>query len=264
MAASPGTDDSVAQKKFYVVWSGRRTGIFTDWPTAQALVDKFPGARYKSFPTRAEAEQAYQAGKPALVRAKPRARSAAVESSEETDEGASAAAKFDLQIYCDGACDPNPGHAGSGIAVYRDGRVTELWFGLHHPNGTNNTAELNALYHALLMGEKAMQAGQTAEILSDSKYALSCIDVWATGWEKRGWKKAGGEIKNLDIIQLCYVIYQRIQSRLHLTHVAAHVGTEGNELADRMAMLAVQRKEKELRLYEEEKDIGTLLKMRAG
>ena len=42
------------------------------------------------------------------------------------------------------------------------------------------------------------------------------------------------------------------------------VGTEGNELADRMAMLAVQRKEKELRLYREEMDIPTLLKMRAG
>jgi ribonuclease HI len=47
-------------------------------------------------------------------------------------------------------------------------------------------------------------------------------------------------------------------------HVAAHVGTEGNELADRMAMLAVQLKEEELRLYQEEIDIPTLLKMRAG
>ena len=42
------------------------------------------------------------------------------------------------------------------------------------------------------------------------------------------------------------------------------VGTEGNELADRMAMLGAQRKEEELRLYREEMDIPTLLKMRAG
>lgn len=264
MAASPGTDDSVAAKKFYVVWSGRRTGIFTDWPTAQASVDKFPGARYKSFPTRAEAEQAYQAGKPALVRPRPRARSAAVESSEETAEGASAAAKFDLQIYCDGACDPNPGNAGSGIAVYRDGHVAELWFGLHHPNGTNNTAELNALYHALLMGEQAMQAGQTAEILSDSKYALSCIDVWAAGWEKRGWKKAGGAIKNLAIIQTSYTLYNRIKPAIRLTHIRGHMGVEGNELADRMAMLAVQTRQAELRRYPEKIDVAAILRMRAG
>ena len=46
--------------------------------------------------------------------------------------------------------------------------------------------------------------------------------------------------------------------------VAAHVGTKGNELADRMAMLGAQRKEKELRQYQGEFDIPTLLKMRAG
>jgi ribonuclease HI len=262
MAASPGTDDSVAAKKFYVVWSGRSTGIFTDWPTAQASVDKYPGARYKSFTTRAEAEQAYRAGRPPLVRAKSRAKSVAKESSDTADSAADS--KFDLQIYCDGACDPNPGHAGSGIAVYRDGHVVELWFGLHHPNGTNNTAELNALFHALLMGEKAMQAGQTVEILSDSKYALSCIDVWAAGWEKRGWKKTGGEIKNLAIIQASYTLYNRIKPAIRLTHIRGHVGIEGNELADRMAMLAVQTRQAELRRYPEKIDVPTVLRLRSG
>ena len=51
---------------------------------------------------------------------------------------------------------------------------------------------------------------------------------------------------------------------LKLTHVVAHIGTEGNELADRMAMLGVQRKEEALHLYQEKIDIPTLLKMRAG
>jgi len=92
---------------------------------------------------------------------------------------------------------------------------------------------------------------------------VSCTRSRAPTWAKKGWKKAGGEIKNLEIIQECYAIYRRIKD-LTLTHVAAHVGTEGNELADRMAMLAVRRKEKELRLYREEMDIPTLLKLRAG
>jgi len=48
------------------------------------------------------------------------------------------------------------------------------------------------------------------------------------------------------------------------SHVAARVGTEGNELADRMAMLGAQRKEMELRPYQGKIDIPTLLKMRAG
>ena len=172
--------------------------------------------------------------------------------------------QFDVSIYCDGACEPNPGNAGSGIVVYRAGKLAELWYGLYNPMGTNNTAELNALYHALCMAEAEIKAGNTVEVCSDSAYSINCIRSWAPNWEKKGWKKLGGEIKNLEIIQDCYAIYRRIEKKLKLTHVAAHVGTEGNELADRMAMLGVQRKEKELRLYQEKIDVPTLLKMRAG
>ena len=54
------------------------------------------------------------------------------------------------------------------------------------------------------------------------------------------------------------------EEELTLTHVAGHAGTEGNELADRMAMLGAQKKTKELRLYRGDMDIPTLLKLRAG
>ena len=46
-------------KKFYVVWQGRETGIFTDWNTCKKQVDAFAGAKYKSFKTRHEAEAAF-------------------------------------------------------------------------------------------------------------------------------------------------------------------------------------------------------------
>ena len=46
-------------QKFYVVWQGRETGIFTDWNTCKKQVDKFAGAKYKSFKTLAEAEAAF-------------------------------------------------------------------------------------------------------------------------------------------------------------------------------------------------------------
>jgi ribonuclease HI len=169
-----------------------------------------------------------------------------------------------LQIYCDGACEPNPGNAGSGIAVYREGSLAQLWYGLYNPNGTNNTAELNALHQALLIAETACAAGEAAEILCDSTYAINCVSKWATGWEKKGWRKAGGEIKNLSIIQAAHSVYTRIESQLQLTHVSAHVGTEGNELADRMAMFAVESGSEDLRLYGEEIKIDAILRMRRG
>ena len=249
-------------QKFYVVWSGRQTGVFTDWATVQRAVDKYTGARFKSFPTRAEAEEAFARGGASVPAKTPGMQKVRKPDSERA--AMHSAHQFDVSIYCDGACEPNPGNAGSGIVVYRAGKLAELWYGLYNPLGTNNTAELNALYHALRMAEAEIQRGNTVEVCSDSAYSINCIRSWAPRWEKKGWKKAGGEIKNLEIIQDCYAIYRRIEKKLTLTHVAAHVGTEGNELADRMAMLAVQRKEKELRLYREEMDIPTLLKLRAG
>jgi ribonuclease HI len=250
-------------EKYYVVWSGRQTGVFRDWASTQRAVERYAGARYKSFATRAEAEQAFRDGgsssSPLTISSKQKPNTSASQR-----RAAHAAHRFDVSIYCDGACEPNPGNAGSGIVVYRAGRLAELWYGLYNPNGTNNTAELNALYHALRMAEAEIKAGNSVEVCSDSAYSIKCIRDWAPVWERKGWKKPGGEIKNLNIIQDCYAIYRRIKGKLTLTHVAAHVGTEGNELADRMAMLAVQRKEKELRLYQETMDIPTVLKMRPG
>lgn len=240
-------------QKFYVVWMGRETGVFSEWAAAQRAVTGFAGACFKSFPTRAEAEQAFRKGASAghpsgTVRSQGRSRPVL--------------RRFDVSIYCDGACDPNPGHAGSGLAVYRAGNLAELWYGLYNSRGTNNTAELNALYHALRMAEAEIETGKTVEVLSDSAYSINCIRSWAPSWEKRGWKRADGEIKNLEIIQDCYAVYRRVKKELTLSHIAGHAGTEGNELADRMAMLGAQSKERELRLYRGTMNISTLLRMR--
>jgi ribonuclease HI len=246
-------------KKFYVVWAGRETGVFTDWATTQRHVNAFPGARFKSFESQIEADQAFRAGAPAWSGAQRATAKASV-----PPQRKALPAAVGLQIYCDGACDPNPGRAGSGIAVYRDGVLTQLWYGLYNPNGTNNTAELNALYHALLLAEAAIATGETVQILCDSSYAINCVSKWAVGWEKKGWRKPGGEIKNLKIIQTAYSLYTQIQTQVQLIHVSAHVGTEGNELADRMAMLAVEKGNTDLRLYGDEIDIKAILRMRAG
>ena len=250
-------------QKFYVVWSGRQSGVFTDWATAQRAVIGYAGARFKAFPTRAEAEEAFaRGGSGSRPVETPITQKTRAKNSKRAARHT--AHQFDVSIYCDGACEPNPGNAGSGIVVYRAGRLAELWYGLYNPMGTNNTAELNALYYALRMAEGEIKDGNTVEVCSDSAYAINCIRKWAPTWEKKGWTKLGGEIKNLKIIQDCYAIYRRIEKALTLTHVAGHVGTEGNELADRMAMRAVLSKERELRLYRETMDIPTLLKMRGG
>jgi ribonuclease HI len=71
------------------------------------------------------------------------------------------------------------------------------------------------------LNEANILTGNIVQVCSDSAYSINCIRSWAANWEKKGWKKSGGEIKNLEIIQDCYAIYRRIEEKLKLTHVAA-------------------------------------------
>ena len=50
----------MAEKKFYVVWEGHTPGIYTSWDETQRQTAGFPGAKFKSFKTRAEAEKAFK------------------------------------------------------------------------------------------------------------------------------------------------------------------------------------------------------------
>jgi ribonuclease HI len=170
----------------------------------------------------------------------------------------------DVTIYCDGGCTPNPGKAGSGVALYRDNKVAELWYGRYETMGTNNTAELGALYESLLLAKKELKNGNRVEIKCDSMYSINCIKTWAISWEKKGWTKKGGAIKNLEIIKLCYALYNTLKSDVSLTHIKAHAGFEGNELADRMTMYTIVMKEKAFVKYSEKINVAEILKMREG
>jgi ribonuclease HI len=47
------------KQKYYVVWTGFKPGIYDNWEDCKQQVTGFDGAKYKSFKTRDEAEQAY-------------------------------------------------------------------------------------------------------------------------------------------------------------------------------------------------------------
>jgi ribonuclease HI len=53
-------DDLVMAKKYYVVWKGKKTGVFTSWDEVKQLIQGVSGAKYKSFTTKEEALEAFQ------------------------------------------------------------------------------------------------------------------------------------------------------------------------------------------------------------
>ncbi len=222
------------KNKHYVVWVGKQTGIFDNWSEVQPLVTGHAGAKFKGFESRQEAETAFASPPDASIVRKSGSRAKA-----KPRPGFTLDADFDVHIFTDGACIPNPGVAGSGIAVYQGGELIERWYGGYEPMGTNNTAELKALHQALLIAEEKLAAGLKVQVLTDSSYSLKAMTEWAAGWQRNGWKRRDGEeIANRALIELMYEQFTRVRDRLSLIHVKGHAGIEGNELADRLSFLA--------------------------
>ena len=153
-----------------------------------------------------------------------------------------------IKIYCDGACSGNPGNAGSGLAIYSNKKNPVLLHGAYEEYGTNNIAELNALYQALIIARQT-NSTNIITIYSDSKYSIDCITTWAYSWKKNGWSKKGGEIKNLELIKEAHNLYETLKNKIEIFHVKGHSGVEGNELADRMAVYTIKAKNKDFAFY---------------
>jgi len=135
--------------------------------------------------------------------------------------------------YTDGSASPNPGPGG--FAVIRDNEPYIV--------GGEDVAETTNIRMEGLAIKVALEdaAGEECEVYTDSEFWINVITKWAAGWEAKSWKKKGGEIKNLDIVQAVYPLYCR--SNAQLIWVRGHADEVGNELADEWA-----NKARELRL----------------
>jgi ribonuclease HI len=127
------------------------------------------------------------------------------------------------RFYTDGSAIPNPGDGG--FAVILDGSPVALG---SEKNSTNIRMEAKALIAAFGLAK----AGD--EIITDSEFWINVVTKWAPTWERNGWKKKGGEIKNLDLVQELFAAYKANQG-VKLQWTRGHVGTDGNELADEWA-----------------------------
>ncbi len=148
-----------------------------------------------------------------------------------------------IHIFCDGACEPNPGSGGWGVAVYRDGReIAALSGGLGET--TNNVMELTGMLEAIQWLIDHFMKDQPATIWCDSQYVVKGCNEWRHNWKRNGWSKrkpnspkhAEGEIKNLDLWKAIDEALNKC-SALTVAWVKGHVGIEGNERADELSLI---------------------------
>lgn len=216
----------------YVVWVGRKPGIYKTWDECRAQTDGFQSARFKRFNSQEEAEWAFKQDPMDLFKGKPTDYQPKPEQPIEA---------YDFTLFCDGGCNPNPGASGTGLAVMLKGELIDLWLGYHALDGTNNRAELLGVieglrYCAALKSMGLISGTRKAALCCDSRYAINCITRYAINWKKNNWtRQDGGEIQNLELIQEAVDLYQSLKNQVDLRKVKAHSGLFGNEVADDLA-----------------------------
>ena len=94
---------------------------------------------------------------------------------------------------------------------------------------TNNRMELLAAINAL----EALVGPSTLTVVTDSSYVKDGITKWIYGWKAKGWKKKGGEIKNIDLWQRLDAARDRHD--VTWKWVKGHAGHPENERADELA-----------------------------
>ena len=148
------------KQKFYVVWKGRKKGIFISWAECEKQVKGFVGAKFKAFESRKEAESAFKfkyeayKGKPSSLGKWKEAEDPPI-----------------LPSFCvDAACSGSLGKleyrgvdTKSGNEIFRAGP---------YPNGTNNVGEFLAIVHALAW---LVKHKKRMTIYSDSENAIAWV-----------------------------------------------------------------------------------------
>lgn len=132
-------------------------------------------------------------------------------------------------LFTDGSASPNPGPGGWGVVYVVDDEIIDQLHG-HEPHTTNNRMELIALIEAYKMSSTSV----ALDVFTDSELCVKTINEWAPAWERRGWRRKGGEIKNLELVQELYAL-SRSRPNLTLRWIKAHAGSRWNEYADSLA-----------------------------
>ena len=157
-------DKAMANKfKWYVVWVGDHPGIYDSWEECKLQVERYPGARYKSFSSREEAVAAFRGDNSAQM---------GILRSIVGGIGSRPVVNYEAfpeiisdSLAVDAACSGNP-----GVMEYRGVWVATGEEAFHKgpfPNATNNIGEFLAIVHGLAL---LKQMGRSdMPIYSDSR-----------------------------------------------------------------------------------------------
>jgi ribonuclease HI len=146
-----------------------------------------------------------------------------------------------VYVYADESCLGNqymdrdsPGGAGGLVELWRGDAWVRRDYWASEPATTNNRMALRGACELL----DALTRPCRVIVTSDSQYLITGMREWIHGWAKRGWKRKGGAIENVEL-------WQRLARAAHRHEVEwrwvrGHAGHAQNEYANDLAVRAAR------------------------
>lgn len=106
---------------------------------------------------------------------------------------------------------------------------------LSSPDTTNNQMALRGAIETLAQLSK--KGGRLRIVyVSDSQYLVKGMNEWVRTWRRRGWRRKGGAIENLDLWRELVTLDDRLGVKWEW--VRGHSGYPKNEYVDELAVRA--------------------------
>jgi len=139
-----------------------------------------------------------------------------------------------IKVYTDGSCLGNPGNGGWAFLIINKNDIS--YRAGFERNATNNRMELMAAIKAL----EFLNQHNDINLNTDSNYVKQGITNWIFNWKKNNWKTSAKKaVKNSDLwIQLDDLQNNR---NVKWNWVKGHAGNLGNERADELARMGIEK-----------------------
>ena len=140
----------------------------------------------------------------------------------------------EIRIYTDGACRGNPGPGGWGAILMYGSKQKELSGG--EKATTSNRMELTAVITAL----EALREPCRVDLYTDSQYIANAVNLgWLKSWQKKGWARKTGEVKNPDLWKRVVALMAEHDVTFHW--IKGHADNEFNRRCDELAVAEAKR-----------------------
>ena len=153
-----------------------------------------------------------------------------------------------IRVYTDGACNPNPGPGGWGVAILYPNQKKAVELNGGEKETTNNQMELMAAIKGL---EKFKEPQNNIVLYTDSQYIRKGITQWIDLWKKNGWQTA--EKKSVKNKTLWKRLDDAAQKHgVQWKWVKGHAGNQWNERVDELARKGIPKELKTLPLDDQD------------